>query len=205
MFDLNNLSLSQMKIGQWILHNESTVMICTEKDIAQTVGVSIASVSRFWKTVGFKNLKAYKQYLKEKRDITPAKKILNTLIDLEYTDVQSHYLNRSIHQLQATLNQFQREQFEQAITSIHQASCLFIYAPGPSLSLGELLSYRLRRYGINVQMIRWMGSEMLEELIHIDESCVVLLFSFGRLLKEGEVLLKYANKKGVRQLLSVIS
>lgn len=195
MFDLKNLSQSHMKIGQWILHNESTVMIATEKDIAQTVGVSIASVSRFWRVVGFKNLKAYKQYLKEKRDITPAKKILNTLIDIEYTNIQSHHLNRSIHHLQTTLNHFQREQFEQAITTIHHASRLFIYAPGPSLSLGELLSYRLRRYGINVQLIRWMGSEMLEELIHIDEGYVILLFSFGRLLKEGEVLLKHANEK----------
>ncbi|WP_019240586.1 MULTISPECIES: MurR/RpiR family transcriptional regulator [Bacillus] len=195
VFDVHNLSQSQMKIAQWILHNESTVMIATEKDIAQTVGVSIASVSRFWSTIGFKNLKAYKHYLKEKREITPAKKVLNTLNELEYTDVQSHHLNRSIHHLQTTLNHFQLEQFKQTISTIRQASTLFIYAPGPSLSLGELASYRLRRYGINVHLIRWMGSEMLEELIHINEGCAVLLFSFGRLLKEGEVLLKHANEK----------
>ncbi|MGG3806262.1 MurR/RpiR family transcriptional regulator [Metabacillus fastidiosus] len=194
MFDLNELSPSQLKIGQWILHNESSVMISTEQDIAKAVGVSVASVSRFWKAAGFQNLKAYKQQLKEKRDITPAKKILKTVIDLGYRDVQSHHLNRSIHHLQATLDHFQREQFEEAITLIRKASRLFIYAPGPSLSLGELLSYRLRRYGLDVRLIRWMGSEMLEELVHIDESSVVLLFSFGRLLKEGKVLLKHANE-----------
>ncbi|KYD02706.1 MurR/RpiR family transcriptional regulator [Heyndrickxia sporothermodurans] len=193
MFDVQNLSQSQMRIAQWILHNESTVMIATEKEIAETVGVSIASVSRFWSKVGFKSLKAYKQYIKEKREITPAKKMVNTLVELEYTDVQSHHLNRSIHHLQTTLNHFQREQFEQAIAAIRQARCLFIYAPGPSLSLGELLSYRLSRFGINVRLIRWMGSEMLEELIQMDKECLVLLFCFGRVLKEGEVLLKHAK------------
>ena len=193
MFDLHTLSQTQLKIGRWILHNESNVMIATEKDIAQAVGVSVASVSRFWKTVGYENLKEYKHKLKEKRDITPAKKILKTVIDLEYTDVQSHHLNRSIHHLQTTLNHFQREQFEEAINTIRQAKCLFIYAPGPSLSLGELLSYRLRRYGIEVKLIRWMGSEILEELVHIDSKSAVLLFSFSRLLKEAEVLLKHAK------------
>lgn len=194
MFDLKHLSQSHMKVGQWVLHNEPTVMISTEKDIAEKVGVSIATVSRFWQAIGFTNLKAYKQYLKEQRDITPAKKMSKTLIDIEYTDVHIHHLNRSIHHLQTTLNDFQREPFEQAIESIRQASRLMIYAPGPSLSLGELLGYRLRRFGIAVQLIRHMGSEMLEELIQMDESCVVLLFSFGRLLKEGEVLLQHANE-----------
>lgn len=201
MFDVQNLSPSQMKIAQWILHNESTVMIATEKEIAQAVGVSIASVSRFWDKVGFKSLKAYKQYVKEKREITPAKKMINTLVELEYTDVQSHHLNRSIHHLQTTLNHFQREQFEQAIATIRQARCLFIYAPGPSLSLGELVSYRLSRFGINIRLLRWMGSEMLEELIQMDEECVVLLFSFGRVLKEGEVLLKHAHVKGFKTII----
>ncbi|WP_026559151.1 MurR/RpiR family transcriptional regulator [Bacillus sp. J37] len=193
MFELHALSQSQLKIGRWILHNESTVMIATEKDIAQAVGVSVASVSRFWKTIGYENLKAYKQKLKEKRDITPAKKILKTVIDLEYTDVQRHHLNRSIHHLQSTLNHFQRDQFEEAINIIRKVKCLFIYAPGPSLSLGELLTYRLRRYGIDVKLIKWMGSEILEELIHINNQRAVLLFSFSRLLKEAEVLLKHAK------------
>lgn len=194
MFDLTHLSNSQLKIGRWILHNESSVMIATEKDIAGTVGVSVASVSRFWQAIGVQNLKAYKQLLKEKRDITPAKKILNTLIDIEYQDVQSHHLNQSIHQLQTTLDNFKQDQFEQAISAILKTNRLFIYAPGPSLSLGELLNYRLHRYGLDVHLIKWMGSEILEELVHIDESSTVLLLSFGRLLKEGEVILKHANE-----------
>lgn len=193
VFDLKHLSSSQMKIGQWVLHNEPTVMISTEKEIAQIVGVSIATVSRFWQAIGFQNLKAYKHYLIEQREITPAKKIARTLIDIEYTDVHIHHLNRSIHHLQTTLNRFQLEPFEQAVTKIRQASCLYVYAPGPSLGLGELVTYRLRRFGISVQLIRFMGSEILEELSQIDESCVILLFSFGRLLREGEILLKHAN------------
>ncbi|WP_456276541.1 MurR/RpiR family transcriptional regulator [Bacillus sp. AK128] len=194
MFELEGVSQSQWKIGQWVLHNETTVMISTEKDIAQAVGVSVASVSRFWKIVGYNNLKEYKKALKEKQEITPAKKILKTVVDLEYSDVQAHHLNRSIHHLQETLNHFQRESFQEAISIIQNTDRLFIYAPGPSLSLGELLSYRLRRYGIDARLIRWMGSEVLEELVHLEENSAILMFAFSRLLKEGEVLLKHANE-----------
>ncbi|MGG0741414.1 MurR/RpiR family transcriptional regulator [Niallia taxi] len=195
MFNLNELSSSQWRIGNWIVHNEAEVLISTEKDIAFATGVSIASVSRFWKAVGFDNLKAFKQFLKEKREITPAKKLLNTMTDLEYSSLQSHHLNRSIHHLQATLNLFQKEAFEKAVASICTSNKLYIYAPGPSLGLGELLSYRLRRYGIDVRIVRWFGSEILEELLHINEYCTVMLFSFGRLLKEAEVLLMHAHQK----------
>jgi DNA-binding MurR/RpiR family transcriptional regulator len=194
VFKLEGVSQSQWKIGQWVLHNESTVMISTEKDIACAVGVSVASVSRFWKVVGYSNLKEYKRAIKEKQDITPAKKILKTVVDLEYRDVQAHHLNRSIHHLQKTLNHYHRDAFHRAIKIIQNANRLYIYAPGPSLGLGELLSYRLRRYGIDVRLIRWMGSELLEELVHLEESSALLLFSFSRLLKEGEVLLKHANE-----------
>ncbi len=200
MFELDGLSQSHWKIGQWILHNESTVMISTEKDIAKAVGVSVASVSRFWRMVGFTNLKEFKKALKEKQEVTPAKKILKTVVDLEYRDVQAHHLNRSIHHLQETLNQFQRSSFQEAISIIQEASQLFIYAPGPSLSLGELLHYRLRRYGIDVRLIRWMGSEMLEEIVHLDKTSAILLFSFSRLLREGEVLLKHAHESNSRSI-----
>ncbi len=195
MFDLNSLSPSHCRVGNWIVHNESAVLISTEKDIAKAAGVSIASVSRFWNAVGFKNLKEFKQFLKEKRDVTPAKKLLNTMTDLEYSNLKSHHLNRSIQHLQATLNFFQKETFEQAVSCIRYTNKLFIYAPGPSFGLGELLCYRLRRYGRDVRIIRWLGSEIMEELIHIDEHDSVLLFSFGRLLKEAEVLLKHASQK----------
>ncbi len=195
MFDLNTLSPSHFRIGNWIIHNESAVLISTEKEIAKAAGVSIASVSRFWNAVGYRNLKEFKQFLKEKRDVTPAKKLLNTMTNLEYSNLQSHHLNRSIQHLQATLNLFQNEAFEQAVSSIHNTNKLLIYAPGPSLGLGEILCYRLRRYGKDVRIIRWLGSEILEELLHIDATDSVILFSFGRLLKEAEVLLKHASQK----------
>lgn len=201
MFKLEGLSQSQWKIGQWVLHNESSVMISAEKDIAQAASVSVASVSRFWKAVGYSNLKEYKKALKEKQEITPAKKILKTFVDLEYNNLQAHHLTRSIHHLQETLNHFQRESFQQAMSIIQNSNRLFIYAPGPSLSLAELLSYRLRRYGIDVRIIRWMGSEMHEELIHLEKSSAILIFAFSRLLKEGEVLLKHAHETKCKSII----
>ncbi|WP_052712248.1 MurR/RpiR family transcriptional regulator [Domibacillus indicus] len=200
MFDINHLSPSHLKIAQWIRHNESAVMIASEKDIAEATGVSIASVSRFWRMIGCRNLKEYKQKLKAKQEVTPAKKMLKTIGNLEYTDVQSHHLSRSIRHLQATLDHFQRDPFNKAVKLIQESSRLYVYAPGPSISLGELLCYRLRRFGQDARCLRWMGSELLEEMVHIDKSCTVLIFAFGRILKEGEVLLKHAMDTGYKTI-----
>ncbi|MCO7127389.1 MurR/RpiR family transcriptional regulator [Sporolactobacillus shoreicorticis] len=194
------LSPTQLKIAQWLQHNESAVMLLTEKEIAQESGVSIASVSRFWMLIGFKNLKDYKRKLREDLEITPAKKMMNTIGDLEHTKLQIHHLNKSVQLLQVTLNHFNQAQFEHAAALIQEAKKLYIYAPGPSIGLAELLNYRLARFGVAVIILRKWGSELIEDLIHIDSKCTVLIFAFSRILKEGDVLLDYAQTAGYKTI-----
>lgn len=194
------LSPTHLKIAQWLQHNESAVMLLTENEISQEAGVSIASVSRFWMMIGFKNLKDYKRKLREDLEITPAKKMMNTIGEMEHTELQIHHLNKSVQLLQITLNHFNKGSFEQAVSVIQTAKKLYIYAPGPSVGLAELLNYRLSRFGVAVVMLRKWGSELLEDLIHIDKECAVLIFAFSRLLKEGEVLLDGAATFGYKTI-----
>ncbi|MFT8310482.1 MAG: MurR/RpiR family transcriptional regulator [Sporolactobacillus sp.] len=198
--NISLLSPTHLKIAQWLQHNESAVMLLTEKEIAKESGVSIASVSRFWMMIGFKNLKDYKRKLREDLEITPAKKMMNTIDDLEHTKLQIHHLNKSVQLLQVTLNHFNKAYFERAVALIQEAKKLYIYAPGPSIGLAELLNYRLARFGVTVVILRKWGSELLEDLVHIDKNCVVLIFAFSRILKEGDVLLDYGASAGYRTI-----
>ncbi|MCL1632338.1 MurR/RpiR family transcriptional regulator [Sporolactobacillus sp. CPB3-1] len=201
LINVSQLSPTHLKIAQWLQHNESAVMLLTEKEIARESGVSIASVSRFWSMIGFKNLKEYKQKLREDLEVTPAKKMMNTIGDLEHTPLQLHHLNKSIQLLQVTLNHFNKIHFEQAVSLIQKTAGLYIYAPGPSIGLAELLKHRLSRFGISVMILHRWGSELLEDLIHLHHECVVLIFAFSRILKEGEVLLDHAQSAGYRTII----
>lgn len=194
------LSPSQLKIAQWIQQNGPEMMLSTEQEIAKSVGVSIASVSRFWRMIGYKNLKDYKQKWKQDLEVTPAKKMMNTIGDLQHTDLQILHLNKSIGYLQVTLNRFNKDIFNQAADVIQKCDRLYIYAPGPSAALGELMKYRLSRFGILVLPLQKWGSELFEDLVHMNRRCAVILFAFSRILREGEVILKQAGAAGYKTI-----
>ena len=48
----------------------------TEQDIADELHISIASVSRFWKAVGYKNLKDFKISIVENHNISPESEMI---------------------------------------------------------------------------------------------------------------------------------
>ncbi|MDU5948095.1 MAG: SIS domain-containing protein, partial [Paenibacillus macerans] len=73
---------------------------------------------------------------------------------------------------------------------------IYVYAPGPAVALGDLLFYRLSRFGMSVRMMAASGHELLESLAHVQREDVVLLFNFTRLLPETEVILDCVQRVG---------
>ncbi|GJM70632.1 hypothetical protein HMSSN036_28480 [Paenibacillus macerans] len=62
--------------------------------------------------------------------------------------------------------------------------------------MGDLLFYRLSRFGMSVRMMAASGHELLESLAHVQREDVVLLFNFTRLLPETEVILDCVKRVG---------
>lgn len=73
--DTSGLSPSQLKIADFIERNPEEMLFMTEQEIADRLGTSIATVSRFWRAVGHENAKAFKLKLRESSDTTPAIKL----------------------------------------------------------------------------------------------------------------------------------
>lgn len=186
----DRLTPSQMKIANYISKHLQQVLLSTEKEIAQEVGVSIATVSRFWSMIGYHNLKDFKQQMKKKLEVSPAGKIKRV------PKQPSHYLTleKSLSLLQETFDNMDQARFQQALDLLYRANHVYIFASGPSKGLGELLVYRMKRFGISIHLIEHQGNELLEELIHFKQGDVVIIFAFGRLLPEARVILDYQRE-----------
>ncbi|WP_207952142.1 MurR/RpiR family transcriptional regulator [Paenibacillus turpanensis] len=202
-FDWNveSLSSNQQKIADYIQKNTQRVLYMTEQEIADEVGLSIASVSRFWKAVGFRNLKEVKTFLREHYEVTPANKMKNTINKVNASELPSQLMELSMAHLQETVNHFRQEAFEQAVDSLHTARQIYIYAPGPSEGLGQLMSFRMSRLGLSFRTLPKSGHELYESLLHIGAEDVIVLFGFIRMLPEAKVLLDFAKQTGCRTLL----
>lgn len=192
--DKSGLSPSQLKIADFIERYPEEMLFMTEQEIADRLGTSIATVSRFWRAVGYDNAKAFKLKLRESSDSTPAVKLEKTISRLDASSLPVKMLEQAKHHLQDTIERIHPEELEEAAGLMASARRVYVYAPGPSLSLAELLSYRLSRFGMSVRIMAGSGHELLESLAHLESEDVVLIFSFTRMLPETDVILDCVSR-----------
>ncbi|ANA80491.1 transcriptional regulator, RpiR family protein [Paenibacillus vortex V453] len=192
--DKSGFSPSQLKIADFIERYPEEMLFMTEQEIADRLGTSIATVSRFWRAVGYENAKAFKLKLRETSDKTPAVKLEKTISEMDASSLPVKMLEQAVHHLQETSKKTDPDDLEQAARLMASARRVYVYAPGPSLSLGELLSYRLSRFGMSIRLMAGSGHELLESLAHLEQDDVVLIFSFTRMLPETEVILDCVSR-----------
>ena len=103
--------------------------------------MSNATISRFWKKIGYENFKSFKAAIKEKEQISPEKKLKNSLpqIQNQQLHIHEHLLSMTTNQIDNTLEALDREKFEEAITLMSNCRKLYIHAP----------SFRRRDSGVN--------------------------------------------------------
>lgn len=193
-WNIEELTPHQKVIADFVQKNMDSMLYMTETEIANQLNLSNATVSRFWKSVGFMNFKDFKNDLKKQREISPANKLENIMNHVESNEMQTQMLELSSRHLQETLLHFSAETFNQAVHTLSASNRIFIYAPGPSEGLAQLLSFRLSRFGLAIQILPKSGHELFESLVHFTEKDTVLLFGFVQLHPETKVILNHTKE-----------
>lgn len=201
--DLDNMSKSQQAIANYVMGVLQQIPYCTEEDIALAVGVSTATVSRFWRAIGFSNLKAFKKHLLQNEHATPAHKMKQILNKMEHeeADIVSEMLEIASANVEVTSTRVEREQFYKAVEAIHSARRVYVFGTGAAVSLIELIRFRLNRISVQIEGMAGSGSELLESLVHAGPDDVVLMFGFVRRSPEITVLLENARTAGYTTVL----
>lgn len=200
LFEDKHLTPNEKTIADYISKSGATVLTYTENEIAKKLQISNATVSRFWRKIGFNNFKDFKNNYKEKIGVSPANKLEHIMEQVDLTTLHAQMMTTSIKHLEITLGQYNEEDFQKAVQAMIGAKTIYIYSPGPSEGLGSLLNFRLSRFGLNVQILPKSGHEIFESLIHFTSEDVLFMFGFVKLHPESRVLLEHAKKLGMASI-----
>lgn len=200
-FEAEALSAGHQKIADFITKNTHQIAFMTEQDIADQTGVSIATVSRFWKAVGYINFKEYKQQLQEDVVPTPALKMKDKLQKVADDDIVGKMIELEMNHLAVTMERLSREDFNRSVQAIMHANQIIVYGSGPSHALCELLHFRLNRFGYRVNHISRGGSELFECVSQIRENDVLIVFGFSNTPPEAKLLLDMAIETNCTSIL----
>lgn len=199
--DKAQLSAKHQKVMDVIEKRGIKIAYMSIEDIASEAEVSTATISRFWKVAGYKNFKQFKEEVKQRIETTPENKLRNFILDMGSDDLFDRIIEQNYEYLFQTHSHLNRAHLNKSVEEIINAKRVFIHAPSSSEGLGRLLSHRLKRFGITVEHTAKSGHDIFESMIHFQESDVIVIFQFVKLLPESEAILDYTNKLGVKTVL----
>lgn len=199
--EVGTFSKQQQRIAEYLMQNRSKVSLLTVEELAKEIGVSMATISRFARAIGFANLKELRVTLHNDTVSRPSQKLKDRLDRLESSDLFAEILRVERENLEKTQERLNQNAFDRAVELLDSTTRVFVWADGPSIALFELLRFRLNRFGYAVTPITPTGPAMAEGLINIRAGDVVMVFSFLHEKREALHVVEFANDRRAHTVL----
>lgn len=197
----SGMNEQQRRIAEFVSRNADRMPYLTVGEVARELDVSIASVSRFARLVGFSGFKELKSSFRGRREATPRRKVEERLSSLSSTDVVGQLVLAEIAHLQETAAALTPEIFDAALRILTAGRRLFVYAGGPNEALAQIIEFRFGRFGYDVRRIGRDNARVSEQVAQMRENDAVLTFGFFRESSEVTVVLRAAERRGLGTIL----
>ena len=186
---------TEKKIIEYIIASPQEFIRRSIGEVARCIGSSEPTVSRFARHSGYADFKELKnavlQHVSEENP--PAGKLSSTLGN-ESASTPDGFLRRQQYCIEKTLEFLDDKILDNAADAILDAETIYVYAKGASVSMADLLKFRLNRFGRRVILLPAGSSELFEYMNFFTEKDLVILFGFQKTPKEASVLLDYQKK-----------
>ena len=190
----NSFSKSDYKIMDCLMKNQRNIPYLTTESLVENLGLSSSTISRFWEKIGFRNIKDFKDHVRQAEHSTPSARTSYALKrwhseESHLKNMKNQYEDHIIH----TLDKLEPEVLNQAVHELLTAKNIYLFATDASAGLADILTYRCRRLGLSFIPIA-TGSAIYENMMNIGSRDLVVMFSYSKLLSEVQILLRHAKK-----------
>ena len=192
-------SKGQRQIAEYIKAHYDRAAYMTASRFGQVVKVSESTVVRFANALGFEGYPEMQRALQElaRTHLTAAQRmnVADNLMDRK--NVLDKVLLGDADKIKRTLEELDREAFEDAVEKIVQARNIYVIGSRSSASLAGFLNFNFRMMFDNVCPVEVSsGSEMFERLLPIGEQDVLIAISFPRYSNRTVRAVRYAHSRG---------
>ena len=193
------LSKGHRKIAQYIVEHYDKAVFMTASRLGESVGVSESTVVRFAIELGFEGYPQLQRSLQShiKNRLTTIQRMDVTRSRIGDLDPIEGVLTQDMDKIRRTLEQIDREAFDNAVNTIVDARRIYIQGAMSSGILASFMHYYLRLVFDKVTLIGSVAtSEIYQQMIHIGEGDVFIGLSFPRYAKSTINACKFAHDCG---------
>jgi DNA-binding MurR/RpiR family transcriptional regulator len=202
---LEHISPAEQCVARFFQDNREEVLIASASALAQQTGTSDATVVRTVKALGFAGMEELRRTLARelKENLSPASRMARTLSEVGDNLEAALDVTLDIHQksLEDLRRDITPDDFRHAVHSIVGARRTFIFGIGPSSAMADYFMVQLGRFGIDALSLTQTGLLLADGLQKLREGDLLILFAYGRVYRELDVLLDQADRCGVAKIL----
>ena len=175
----------------------------TASRLGKTVNVSESTVVRFAAELGYDGYpsmqKALQEMIRGKLTSIQRMEVANDRIGDQ--DVLSTVLQADMEKIRLTLEETDREDFDQAVDAILSARRIYIVGARSAAALAEFLGFYFRLIFDEVVLVQTTSvSGTFEQMLRVGEKDVVIGISFPRYSSQTVQAMRFARDRGARVL-----
>ncbi len=192
-------SKGQKLISSYILDNYDKAAYMTAAKLGAIVKVSESTVVRFAIELGFDGYPEFQHSLQEivRTKLTSFQRIEVTNNLIGDGDVLTKVLNSDQDKIKHTLEEIDREAFEDAVQKLVAADNIYVLGMRSSATLASFFAHSLGMIFDRVKLVQTgSGSEMFEQIMNVGEGDVMIAISFPRYSKKLINAVNYAKHRG---------
>lgn len=197
--EFSTYSKGQKKIAEYIISHYDKAAFMTASKLASKVGISESTVVRFANALGFEGYPELQDALGEivKNKLTSVQRMEIAYDKMANEDILSKVINSDISKMRSTLETIDKKAFDKAVETILNASKIYILGIRSAAAVSDFLGFYFNLLFPEVKLVQATGvSEMLEQILRVEEGDAVIGVSFPRYSRRTVKALEYAKMKG---------
>jgi DNA-binding MurR/RpiR family transcriptional regulator len=198
-----SLTPSQKKLLNYILANDEEAVFLNVQDLANRVKISVATVVRLAKALGYAGFPEFQQELRNLfRDKLTTVSRLQKAAQKETSEenVLVKVFQQDIENITETMKQVSVDDFRQFVKALNSAKRIVIIGLRSAHSLAVLMGVALEFLQRDVWIITPGIGDMWDRLLGLRKDDVVVGICFPRYTKETVEVLRFAHENGINTL-----
>ena len=197
--NMGSFSKGQKLIANFILESYDKAAFMTACKLGKTVNVSESTVVRFAAELGYDGYPSMQKALQEmiRNKLTAIQRIEVSNDRIGDQDIMSMVMQSDIEKIRITLEETDRESFNQAVDTIIAAKRIYILGVRSASALANLRGFYFNYIFDNVLRVDTTSiSEVFEQVMRIGPGDVFIGLSFPRYSKRTVQAMQYAKSQG---------
>jgi DNA-binding MurR/RpiR family transcriptional regulator len=198
-----SLTPSQKKLLNYILANDEEAVFLTIQDLSKRVNVSVATVVRLAKALGYAGFPQFQQELRAifKDKLTTVSRLQKAAqSESSEENVLVKVFQQDIENITETMKQVSVDDFRRFVKALNSAKRTVIIGLRSAHSLAVLMGVALEFLQRDVWIVTPGIGDMWDRLLGLRKDDVVVGICFPRYTKETVEALRFAHENGIKTL-----